>query len=75
MACSHEHIRIEHQRKDTIQWNNEHEDDSMTGRINTYLGYHHPLLDKYMDLRMKMEMSMKQELELQARASGDKMNT
>lgn len=66
--------RITSLYQDLFQWSNEHEDDSVTGRISSYLGYGHPLLEKYTQLRMRMEMGMKQELELQAWASNGKIN-
>ncbi|NMF00207.1 hypothetical protein [Aneurinibacillus aneurinilyticus] len=60
--------------KELFQWSNEHKDDSVTGRINTYFEYDHPLMEKYMQLRIRMEMGIKQELELQAWASSGKIN-
>lgn len=58
--------------QELFQWSNEHEDDSVTGRINTYFGYDHPLMEKYMQLKTKMEIGIKQELELQVWASAGK---
>lgn len=58
--------------QELFQWSDEHEDDSVTGRISTYLGYNHRLMEKYMQLRTRMEMGIKQELELEVWASGGK---
>ncbi|GIP24487.1 hypothetical protein [Paenibacillus sp. J22TS3] len=58
--------------QELFQWSNEHKDDALTGRISTFFGYNHPLMDKYMQLRARMEMGIKQELELQVWASGGK---
>ncbi|WP_079911820.1 hypothetical protein [Paenibacillus sp. 32352] len=61
--------------QELFQWGNEHTDDTLTGRISTFLGYDHPLMEKYMQLRARMEMGIKQELELQVWASGGKYLT
>ncbi|MGM1048061.1 MAG: hypothetical protein ACQEXX_18230 [Bacillota bacterium] len=66
--------RITDLYQELFQWSNEHTDDSVTGRISSCLGYRHPLLEKYMQLRMKTEMGMRQELELQAFVSSSKFN-
>ncbi|MBE1443047.1 hypothetical protein [Paenibacillus sp. OAS669] len=55
--------------QELFQWGNEHKDDTFKGRISTFLGYDHPLMEKYMQLRARMGMGMKQELELQVWAS------
>lgn len=50
-----------------FQWSTGHEDDSVSGRIGAYLGYGHPLIEKYSSLRMKMEIALQKELELSLR--------
>ncbi|OMG51525.1 hypothetical protein BK140_02450 [Paenibacillus macerans] len=46
-----------------FEWSTEHQDDSLTGRISHYLGYNHPLSDKYLQLSKRMEERIFHELE------------
>lgn len=55
--------------RELFQWGSEHEDDSLTGLISNFLGFDHPLMEKYAQLRTRMEMGIRQKLEFEAMAN------